>query len=90
MAGPPVVSTMAVTAATNCSGSVSLLKPERGYGFVQPDGQRSELFFHCSAMQGIEFEQLLVEQRVVFDIVESDGRSRAVNVRPEDIGRAKH
>ncbi len=26
---------MAVTAATNCSGSVSLIKPDRGFGFIQ-------------------------------------------------------
>jgi CspA family cold shock protein len=37
-------------------GTIARLQPERGFGFITANGQ--EFFFHRSALQGVEFEEL--------------------------------
>lgn len=71
------------------SGAIKSLR-ENGFGFIAPDGaagRNSDLFFHRSAVIGVEFDSLREGQRVSFD-VEPDprdsSRSRAVRVQLSD------
>jgi CspA family cold shock protein len=55
---------------------------DRGFGFID-QGSRQDLFFHNSALQNVNFNDLRQGDRVEFD-VEPDPRGRgdrAVNVR---------
>ena len=67
------------------SGAIKSLR-ENGFGFIAPDGggRNSDLFFHRSAVVGVDFDSLQEGQLVTFD-VEPDprdsSRSRAVRVQ---------
>lgn len=49
-------------------GTIKKLVSDKGFGFIKTD--RGELFFHHSAVQGIQFESLREGQEVEF----SEGR----------------
>lgn len=36
---------------------------ERGFGFITVEGQTEDLFFHKSALVGVEFEELKAEDK---------------------------
>jgi cold shock CspA family protein len=70
-------------------GTVTSVSPERGFGFIQSDDGQ-ELFFHRSALAGVDFEDLGAGVTVVFEATRDedgdrpDERPRAVNVRLAD------
>jgi len=64
---------------------------ERGFGFITVEGQAEDLFFHKSALVGVEFEELKAEDKandikgdtVTFDMkpAEAGGKGpSAINV----------
>lgn len=56
---------------------------DRGFGFIQPENAREDVFFHRSALVGIDMEQLRQGDRVSFT-AENDPRGkgmRASNVQ---------
>jgi CspA family cold shock protein len=53
---------------------------EKGFGFIK--GETREFFFHRSAVEGIEFEELREGQEVEYDETEGPKGPRAENVRP--------
>ncbi len=61
-------------------GTIKKLIADKGFGFI--DGERGELFFHRSAVEGTSMEVLRVGQAVTY--VEGRGPKgpRAENVRP--------
>jgi cold shock CspA family protein len=65
-------------------GTVDRIAPEGGFGFIVAGGE--EFFFHRSALNGIEFEELAPGSDVEFEIAqETEGdqpgeHRRAVNV----------
>lgn len=57
---------------------------ERRFGFISTPG-REDIFFHANDLEpGLEFDGLLLERRVVFEIGDGKRGPRAVNVRPAD------
>jgi CspA family cold shock protein len=66
------------------TGQIKRLVKDRGFGFIRPDGESEDIFFHISAAEGI-FDSLNEGQTVEFDKQpdpRDSSRSRAVNVRP--------
>jgi CspA family cold shock protein len=65
------------------TGQIKRLVRDRGFGFIRPEGESTDIFFHSSATRGL-FDSLNEGQNVEFD-KESDprdpARSRAVNIR---------
>jgi cold shock CspA family protein len=62
-------------------GVIKKFIEERGFGFIQPDGSRSDIFFHKSALHGAA----VPEVGAVVEFVEEmtpNGRIRAATVRP--------
>jgi cold shock protein len=67
-------------------GTVKFYNEDRGYGFIQPDGDSADLFFHCRDVVGdselitegvsVEFERQPSKRRV--------GSMAAVSVRVLD------
>lgn len=53
---------------------------DKGFGFIAPEGESKDLFFHSSALVGVTFTELAVEDKVTFEVEQSDKGPRAVNV----------
>jgi cold shock protein len=61
-------------------GTIKRLIRDRGFGFIRSeDGQ--EVFFHRSALQGLDFDGLTEGERVAFELERGSKGPRAVNVR---------
>ncbi|MDR2347721.1 MAG: cold-shock protein [Bifidobacteriaceae bacterium] len=64
------------------TGVVKFFTPEKGFGFIAPDGGGRDLFVHYTQIQTEGFKTLDKDQRVEFDVVESAKGPQAENVRP--------
>ncbi|MCE9544839.1 MAG: cold shock domain-containing protein [Planctomycetia bacterium] len=60
-------------------GTIKKLISEKGFGFIQ--GERGELFFHHSAVQGGQFDMLHEGQRVEYEEGSGPKGPRAENVK---------
>jgi cold shock protein len=60
-------------------GTIKKLIGDKGFGFIE--GERGELFFHHSSVQGATFETLQEGQRVSYDEGRGPKGPRADNVR---------
>jgi cold shock protein len=58
--------------ATTLEGAVKWFEPERGYGFISPDGGGKDVFVHITALRRSGIEALMPGQRVRVGVV--DGR----------------
>ena len=56
---------------------------DRGFGFIETEGQDGDLFFHAKALVEVTFEELNEGDTVSFDIEEGPKGMNAVNVKPE-------
>jgi CspA family cold shock protein len=66
------------------TGQIKRLAKDRGFGFIRPDGEAEDIFFHVSAVQGASFDDLNEGQTVEFDKGKDERdprKSRALNVR---------
>ncbi len=67
------------------TGQIQRMTRDRGFGFIRPDGESEDIFFHSSAVQGGAFDSLAEGQKVEFDKGKDErnpNRMRALNVRP--------
>jgi len=63
------------------NGIIRRLIADRGFGFIKTE-QEEDLFFHATALQGVNFDSLREGQQVEFDPGQGrDGRPQAVRVR---------
>ncbi|GLV51269.1 hypothetical protein TBS_18390 [Thermobispora bispora] len=62
-------------------GTVKWFNPDKGFGFIAPDGGEPDVFVHFSAIIGSGYRNLEDGQRVEFDIVSSPKGPQASNVR---------
>ena len=63
-------------------GTIKKLVTDRGFGFIA--GERGDIFFHHSALQGESIETLSVGQTVEYDEGHGPKGPRAENVRIVD------
>ena len=61
-------------------GTIKKVIADRGFGFIE--GERGELFFHHSALEGATIEALRVGQGVTYEEGRGPKGPRAENVRP--------
>jgi CspA family cold shock protein len=54
---------------------------DKGFGFIAPEGGEKDVFFHSSALVGVMYNDLRVEDKVSFDVEDSEKGPRAVNVQ---------
>jgi CspA family cold shock protein len=60
-------------------GTIKKLVSDRGFGFIQ--GERGDIFFHSSSVEGTAFEALSEGQRVEYEEGSGPKGPRAENVR---------
>jgi len=53
---------------------------DRGFGFIAVDGSDKDLFFHTTALVGVEFNDLKEGDKVQFEVTESPKGPNASNV----------
>jgi CspA family cold shock protein len=61
-------------------GKIKKLIRERGYGFINAE-DGGEVFFHSSALEGIDFDALEEGDSVEFNVEKGPKGPRAVNIR---------
>ncbi len=65
-------------------GTVKWFNAEKGYGFIEVDGQSTDVFVHHSAIETQGFRTLNEGQRVEFDITQGQKGPQAEHVSPLD------
>ena len=63
------------------TGTVKWFNPEKGYGFIQPDGGGKDAFVHISAVERAGMRSLVEGQKVSYDIVTERGKQAAANLQ---------
>lgn len=56
-------------------------KMDRGFGFITPEGQEKDLFFHSKSLVDVTFDELREGDNVSFETEESPKGLNAVNVK---------
>ena len=62
-------------------GTVKWFNPDKGYGFIQPEGGSKDVFVHISAVQQAGLHTLTEGQKVSFDMVTQRGKTAAGNLK---------
>lgn len=60
-------------------GRIKRLVTDRGFGFVE--GERKDVFFHHSNVEGVAFEELREGQTLEYEIEQGPKGPRATHVR---------
>ena len=64
------------------SGRVKFFNPDRGFGFIAPDGGGSDVFVHVHDVEAAGMETLVKGQLLTYNTAPArDGRLKAVNLR---------
>ncbi len=72
------------TAKKATQGTIRRLMADRGFGFIQAEGKKQDLFFHRNSVQKVSFEDLKEGDLVEFDVQRDErrGRESAINIKP--------
>jgi cold shock protein len=64
------------------AGTVKWFNPQKGFGFIQPDGGGADVFVHISAVEQAGLATLNDGQKVNFELEAGrQGKTSAVNLR---------
>lgn len=62
-------------------GTVKWFNATKGFGFIEPEGGKKDVFVHISAVERSGLSGLADNQKVTFDIESGrDGRESAINL----------
>ncbi|HIW64587.1 MAG TPA: cold-shock protein [Candidatus Stackebrandtia excrementipullorum] len=64
------------------NGTVKWFNAEKGYGFIEQDGNGPDVFVHFSAIQSQGYRELNEGQNVEFEVGQGQKGPQAENVRP--------
>jgi CspA family cold shock protein len=63
-------------------GTVKFFNPDKGFGFIAPDGGGNDAFVHISALERAGMRTLDKDQRVSYDLEQDKrGKMSAVNIQ---------
>ena len=58
-----------------------MVQYEKGYGFIEPEGEVKDVFVHITQLEKIGVRRLYDGQRVGFDLYDDRGRIAAGNIK---------
>jgi CspA family cold shock protein len=63
-------------------GTVKFFNPDKGFGFIAPEGGGNDAFVHISAVERAGMNTLDKDQRVSYDLEQDQrGKTSAVNLQ---------
>jgi len=63
-------------------GTVKFFNPDKGFGFIQPDGGGNDAFVHVTAVDKAGMSGLDKDQRISYDLEDDQrGKPSAVNLQ---------
>lgn len=62
------------------TGTIKRLVKERGFGFIQIEGEQKDLFFHSNELEGVAFDDLKEGDAVQFEVTQSPKGANATKV----------
>ena len=63
------------------TGTVKWFNPDKGFGFIQPEGGGKDVFVHITAVQAAGLRDLAENQKVSYEVVTERGKQAAANLR---------
>ncbi len=63
------------------TGTAKWFNPQKGFGFIQPEGGGKDVFVHITAVQAAGLNDLAENQRVTYEVVTERGKQAAANLR---------
>lgn len=54
---------------------------DKGFGFISPEGQEKDVFFHSKSLVGVQFNELNEGDQVSFEVEDSPKGPNAINVQ---------
>jgi CspA family cold shock protein len=66
---------------TMTTGTVKWFNTTKGYGFIQPEDGSKDVFVHITAVQEAQIDHLDEGMKVEYELVESNGKSAAGNLK---------
>ena len=65
------------------NGTVKWFNPNKGYGFIEPEGGAKDVFVHISAVEAAGMNTLNDGAKISFDLeTGKNGKEAAVNIQP--------
>ena len=63
-------------------GTVKFFNPDKGFGFIAPDGGGNDAFVHISAVESAGMQTLDKDQKISYDLEQDRrGKMSAVNLK---------
>ena len=66
------------------NGTVKWFNSTKGYGFIAPEDGSKDVFVHISAVKEANLDGLYENQKVSYEISNSNGKTSAVNLQLQD------
>jgi len=64
------------------TGTVKFFNPDKGFGFIAPDGGGNDAFVHISAVESAGMQTLDKDQKISYDLEQDRrGKMSAVNLK---------
>lgn len=65
------------------TGTVKFFNPDKGFGFIAPEGGGGDAFVHISAVERAGMRTLDKDQRISYELeTDNRGKTSAVNLQP--------
>lgn len=61
-------------------GKIKTLRSDKSFGFITPEGETKDVFFHSTELVGVHFPELKIGDAVTFEVEQSDKSPKAVKV----------
>jgi cold shock protein len=63
------------------TGTVKWFNPDKGFGFIQPEGGGPDVFVHITAVHAAGLQDVAENQRGSYEVVTERGKQAAANLR---------